>query len=305
MNGGWSVYVMVLVAFQVVSCVVLLWWTSRRHAGDAEPEKTGHVWDSDLTEYNKPLPKWWINLFYLTILFTIGYLVWYPGMGNFAGSAHWTSQKEHAADKAAGDAKLASALAPYEGKALPVLAADGKALALGRNVFANTCAVCHGSSGQGATGYPNLADSSWQWGGTPDQILETVLNGRQAAMPAWADALTAMGGATAKDDVISYVRSLSGLEKPEAEVSARGQKLFGAICAACHGPEGKGNPLLGAPDLTDDVWLYGNTREVLMTGVEKGRAGQMPAHKPLLGETRARLAAAYVWSLSHAPGAAQ
>ena len=302
MNGGWSNYVIVLVVLQLVGCIVLLWRTSRRKAGEQEAEKTGHVWDGDLTEYNKPLPKWWINLFYLTIVFTIGYLVWYPGFGNFAGTSRWTSQREHAADKAAGDAKLAAAFAPYDGKALPELAADPKALALGHNVFASTCAVCHGSNAQGAVGYPNLTDASWQWGGDPDTVLQTMLDGRQAAMPEWGTTLTAMGGATAKDDVIAYVLSLSGKEKPAADVLERGQKLFNGICVACHGPEGKGNPVLGAPDLTDDVWLYGNTHDVLLAGLEKGRNGQMPAHKPLIGETRARLAAAYVWSLSHKPG---
>jgi cytochrome c oxidase cbb3-type subunit 3 len=303
MNGGWSNYVIALVVLQLVGCVVLLWRTSRRLPGEQEAEKTGHVWDGDLTEYNKPLPKWWINLFYLTIVFTVGYLVWYPGFGNFAGISGWTSQREHAADKAAGDAKLAAAFAPYDGKALPELAADPQALALGHNVFASTCAVCHGSNGQGAIGYPNLADASWQWGGEPETILQTVLDGRQAAMPEWGTTLTAMGGVTAKDDVVSYVLSLSGREKPAADVLGRGQKLFTGICAACHGVEGKGNPLLGAPDLTDDVWLYGNSREVLLAGIEKGRNGQMRAHKPLIGETRARLAAAYVWSLSHKPAA--
>ena len=312
MNGAWSNYVIALVVLQLVGCVALLWHTSRRSPGDQEAQVTGHVWDGDLTEYNKPLPKWWINLFYLTILFSVGYLVWYPGFGNFAGRSGWTSQREHAADKAAGDAKLAAAFAPYDGKPLPELAADPRALALGHNVFASTCAVCHGSNAQGAVGYPNLADASWQWGGDPETVLATVLNGRQAAMPEWGTTLTAMGGATAKDDVVSYVLSLSrtathenedhedhaGHESREAALE-RGKKLFTGICSACHGMEGKGNPLLGAPDLTDDVWLYGKTREVLMTGIEKGRNGQMPAHKPLIDETRARLAAAYVWSLSH------
>lgn len=302
MSGSWSAYVIALVVLQVIACVVLLWYTSRRHEGEAEPEKTGHVWDGDITEYNKPLPKWWINLFYLTIIFTIGYLVWYPGFGNFAGTSGWTSAKEHNAAKADGDAKLAAALKPFEGKDLPELAADPKALALGKNVFANTCAVCHGSNAQGAVGYPNLADNSWQWGGEPAQILETVLNGRQAAMPSWAASLTAMGGATAKDDVISYVRSLSNLEQPAADVKERGQKLFVSICAACHGPDAKGMTVLGAPDLTDDAWVYGSSRDVLLTGIDQGRNGQMPAHKPLIGETRVRLAAAYVWSLSHKPG---
>ena len=299
MNGGWSIYVISLVVLNIVGCLVLLWRTSRQRAGDPQPEKTGHVWDGDLTEYNKPLPRWWINLFYLTIIFSVGYLAWYPGLGNFAGRSGWTSRAEHAADKAAGDAKLAAALTPYDGKGLPDLARDPHALALGKNVFANTCAPCHGSNAKGAVGFPDLTDKIWHWGGEPDQILETVLNGRQAVMPAWGPTLTSMGGPTAIDDVISYVQSLSKHQPAGTDEAtlARGQKLFAGVCMACHGPQGKGNPLLGAPDLTDNYWLYGSSREVIATGIAQGRNGVMPAHKPLIGETRARLAAA--WSLSN------
>ena len=184
MNGGWSIYVIALVTLNILGCLVLLWRTSRRDESDAPAEKTGHVWDGDITEYNKPLPRWWINLFYLTIIFAIGYLAWFPGLGNFAGFSGWTSQKEHAVDQAAGDAKLAAAFKPYDGKPIDELARDPHALALGRSIFQNTCAVCHGSNAQGATGFPNLADTIWHWGGSPDQILQSVLNGRQAVMPA-------------------------------------------------------------------------------------------------------------------------
>ena len=300
MNGNWSTYVIALVALNIVGCVILLWKTARTSPGDAPADQTGHVWDGDITEYNKPLPRWWINLFYLTILFTIGYLVWFPGLGNLAGTAHWSSQSQHAADKAAADARLAAALAPYDGKPIDQLAQDPHALALGKAVFASRCAACHGSGGQGAVGFPNLTDEIWHWSGDPDAVTETVLHGRAAVMPAWADTLTGMGGATAVDDVIAYVQSLGGIAgaKPDAAAVARGTPLFAGICAACHGATAKGNALLGAPDLTDSYWLYGSSPQVLREGLTKGRGGIMPAHAPLIGETRARLAAAYAWSLS-------
>lgn len=301
MNGGWSIYVIALVTLNIVGCLVLLWWTARRRADDPPAEKTGHVWDSDLTEYNKPLPRWWINLFYITVVFGVGYLFWFPGLGNFAGYSGWTSKKEHAADKAAGDARLAATFRPYDDKPITELARDPSALALGKAVFANTCASCHGSNAKGAIGFPDLTAAIWRWGGEPEQILQTVLNGRQAVMPAWSTTLIAMGGPTGVDDVVNYVMSLSQTQPPGtgAQSLAQGKKLFAGICVACHGPEGKGNPLLGAPDLTNTYRLYGGSREAVYTTVSQGRNGLMPAHKPLIGETRSRLAAAYVWSLTH------
>lgn len=298
MSGGWSWYVIGLVALNVVGCLWLLRFTARRRPGDPAPDQTSHVWDGDLTEYNKPLPRWWINLFYLTIAFTFAYLLWYPGAGRFAGFGGWTSQGEHAAAKAAGDAKLAAAFRPYDGQPIDVLAKDPKALALGHSIFANQCAQCHGAAGQGAIGYPNLADRIWHWGGAPEQVLQTVLDGRQAAMPPWASTLIAMGGPGAVDDMVNYVLSLSGSPGVDAAAAARAKGPFVAICGACHGPTGKGNQALGAPDLTDDYWLYGKSRDSLAQTIASGRNGQMPAHRQLLGETRARLAAAWAWSLS-------
>ena len=298
MSQGWTWYVIALVVLNIAGCVWLLWWTGKRRPGDPGPTDTSHVWDGDLTENNQPMPRWWINLFYITIVFSIGYLVYYPGMGSFKGTSGWTSRAEHDADKAVQDARLEKAFAPYAGKPLPELAGDPTALKLGQSIFANNCATCHGSSGQGAIGYPNLADRVWHWGGEPDAILQTVLEGRQAAMPAWGAVLAGMGGEQAQDYVISYVRSLA---KPTAKpefMAAQGKPLYDGVCAACHGAEGKGNPALGAPDLTDDYWLYGDSNESLYATISTGRNGVMPAHGPLIGETRARLAAAYVWSLS-------
>jgi cytochrome c oxidase cbb3-type subunit 3 len=295
MSAGWSWFVIALVVLNVVGCVWLIWWTGRRRAGDPAATDTSHIWDGDLTEYNKPMPRWWINLFYLTILFTIGYLAWYPGLGTFAGTSGWTSAKEHDADKAAEDRKLAATFAPYAGKSIDVIAQDPKALKLGKAIFSNTCATCHGSSAQGAIGYPNLTDDAWHWGGTPEQILESVLNGRQAAMPAWEAALEGPKGVT---EVTVYLQSMRG-EKVDSALANAGKNRYEAICVSCHGIDGKGNQALGAPDLTDDVWLYGDSNAAVAQSIAQGRNGMMPAHLPILGETRARLVAAYVWSLSN------
>jgi cytochrome c oxidase cbb3-type subunit 3 len=304
MKSGWSWYVIVLVVLNIIGCTALLWGTSRKRAdGNDGTKGTGHVWDGDLTEYDKPLPRWWINLFYLTIAFAIGYLIIFPGFGAFKGTSGWTSQRAHDEDKAAATARLAAAFRPFDGKPIDELARDPQALQLGRSIFSNNCATCHGSLGQGAIGYPDLTDQSWEWGSTPDEVLHTVLDGRNAQMPAWAPTLISMGGDLAVEDVILFVQSRTdhSLSTTNENAIARGAKLFAAVCSACHGPEAKGNPLVGAPDLTDDYWLYGRSRASIRTGLQQGRQGTMPAHRALLGETRARLAAAYVWSLSHRP----
>ena len=300
MSTGWTWYVIALVAINIVGYVWLLWWTARRRPGDPKPEDTSHVWDGDITEYNKPLPKWWINLFYLTIVFAIGYMAWYGGLGGIAGVSGWTSDREHAEEKAIEDAKLEKAFAPFAGKPIDALAGDPTAVALGRSIFSNTCATCHGSSGQGAVGYPNLADDIWHWGGEPERILETVLDGREGIMPEWGTVLTGMGGPEAVDYTIAYVRTLSDPASLQNNfMAAQGRKLYEGVCAACHAVDGTGNADLGAPDLTDDYWMYGSSRESLYQTITQGRHGSMPAHRELLGETRARLVSAYVWSLSH------
>lgn len=306
MNSGWSWYIIALVAVNIIGCVVLLWKTSRGSGqAGADPEGTSHVWDGDITEYDKPLPRWWINLFYLTIVFALVYLVLYPGLGAFRGTKGWTSQRALEQEKVETNAQLAETFKPYDGMAIEVLARDPKALQLGRAIFSNNCATCHGSSGQGAIGYPDLTDQIWHWGGSPDDVLRTVLDGRQAQMPVWSQTLTSMGGQYAVDSVITYVLSLTdpSLLATNGDAVSRGAKLFAAICTACHGANAKGNPQLGAPDLTDNYWLYGRSRAAIRTALEQGRNGVMPAHRQLLGETRARLAAAYARSLSHHEGA--
>ena len=300
MSQGWSWYVIAIVALNILGCLWLLWATGKRRPGDPSATDTSHYWDGDLTEYNKPMPKWWINLFYLTIAFAIGYLVWYPGFGAFAGTSKWTSVGEHDADKALEDKKLASTFAPYDGKSIDAIARDPKAVALGKAIFSNNCATCHGSTAQGAIGYPNLTDAAWKWGGTPNDVLTSVMQGRDGVMTPWGTVLEGTGGPQAVDYVIAYVRTLSDPKSLQNNyLAAQGKPLYDGVCVACHGPAGKGNTTLGAPDLTDDDWLYGDSDEALRETINHGRHGVMPAHKDILGETRARVVAAYVWSLSH------
>lgn len=304
MNAGWSWFVIALVVLNIAGCVWLLWWTARRRPGDPKPTDTSHVWDGDITEYNKPLPRWWINLFVLTIVFSIGYIGWYGGFGDYIGYAQWTSKDEYALDKARQDARLRETFALYSDKPVSELARNPEAIAIGRSIFGNTCATCHGSSAQGAVGYPNLADDIWHWGGTPERILETVLDGRQGVMPGWEKPLGGMGGPNAVSYVAAYVRTLSHPESiANNYMAAQGRAMYDSLCVACHGQEGKGNAAMGAPDLTDTYWMYGDSQRAIETSIAKGRQGIMPPHRELLGETRARLVAAYVWSLSNVRGA--
>jgi cytochrome c oxidase cbb3-type subunit 3 len=296
MSAGWSWFVIVLTVANILGCLWLLWWTRRPRGDKPEGETTGHVWDGDLVEGNKPMPRWWINLFYITIVFAFAYLIYYPGLGAFAGVSGWTSQKKHAADVAAAQAKLEPILARFRGQPVASLAADAEALELGRSVFANNCATCHGSDARGARGFPNLTDADWQWGGEPDTVLATVMGGRQAAMPPFGAALNPDSVAA----TAAYVQSLSGQPVDAARAQA-GASHFQMLCSACHGADGRGNPLLGAPNLTDGTWLYGSDAATIAETITKGRNGQMPAHADLIGEDRARLAAAWVLAQSR-PG---
>jgi cytochrome c oxidase cbb3-type subunit 3 len=288
-STAWSWYVAILTIANILACLWLLWWTRRKRDNRPEGETTGHVWDGDLVEGNKPMPRWWINLFYITIIFAFAYLLWYPGLGAFAGVGNWSSRQKHSEDVAAAQAKLEPVLARFRGEPVANLAANPEALELGRSVFANNCSTCHGSDARGARGFPNLVDADWQWGGEPDTVLATVLNGRQAAMPPFGPVL-GNDGVTA---TVAYVQSLSG-QPVDATLAAAGSTHFRTLCIACHGPEGRGNPVLGAPNLTDDRWLYGGDGATIAETITGGRSGQMPAHATLIGEDRSRLAAAWV-----------
>ncbi len=295
MSAFWSIYVIALVAINLIGCIVLIYFTGRSRPGDPKADETSHIWDETLTEYNKPMPAWWVNLFYATVFFAVGYLIYYPGAGAFKGVGGWSSAGQHDADMAEQEKQVAPLFAQFANVPVADLAKNAKAVELGHSVFANNCSMCHGSDAKGNTGFPNLTDTAWNWGGTPDDILTTVLNGRQAAMPSFA---AVIGNDQAIAETAAYVQSLSGI-KADPALAAAGKPRFEMVCTACHGPTGTGNPLLGAPNLTDGDWLYGSDIDTIKEGIIKGRAGMMPPHEPILGKDRARLVAAYVYSLTN------
>ena len=296
MTSGWSLFVIALVVVNIAGCFWLLRWTSKpksateKIGGGAD---TGHVWDKDLREYNNPLPRWWLWLFYITIVFAVIYLALFPGLGSFKGIKGWTQAGQWEQQQKAADARAAAYLAPFAAMTVPQLAADGKAMSTARNLFQVNCAPCHGSDGGGAKGFPSLADKQWQWGGDPDTVVQTIMAGRVAAMPPWGQVLGAQG----VDQVVAYVQQLSG-QQADPTLAAAGKTQFETVCAACHGVDGKGNPLLGAPNLTDNEWLYGGDAATLKLTLENGRNGQMPAFGDRLGAERVRLLAAYATRLS-------
>jgi cytochrome c oxidase cbb3-type subunit 3 len=300
MSHSWSLYVIVITVVNLIGLAWLLLATARkRRDGRSDNDTTGHVWDGDLTELNKPLPRWWLGMFILTMLFAVGYLVLYPGFGNMRGTLGWSSDNELAAQVADSTARQEARLATFRGQSLEQLTRDGEALKTGHNVFVNNCAVCHGSDARGAKGFPDLTDHDWLYGGDAETVLTSVRNGRTGAMPALAATLPDGGVA----QVANYVRSLSGLPHDNLQASA-GQPKFEMICAACHGKDGKGNPALGAPNLSDEVWLYGGTQKAIEETITYGRNGKMPSWASLLGPDRTRLVAAWVLAQSATTAAA-
>lgn len=279
----------------IIWCVWLIGWSAKQGPQNkGDEELVGHKWDGDLEEWNNPAPKWWLYLYFITIAWAVGYLIVYPGIGIFDGVAGWTSEGQYEAEVQRAEERYAPIYERFSAMEFDELVADPDANALGASLYASYCTTCHGSDARGAPGYPNLTDDDWQWGGTEKDIYTTIYNGRMAVMTPWAQVL---GSDEAVDNMVGYVRSLSGLEEAgEAAESAKTQ--FTTFCAACHMPDGTGNPILGAPNLTDDTWLYGSAPETIRETIEKGRNGQMPAQGEFLGENRTRVLAAYVKSLS-------
>ncbi len=294
MSTGWSLFVIVLVVANIVGCGWLL-FANRNVQIDPEEKgrSTGHDFDG-IEELNNPLPAWWTWLFVGSIVFSVFYLVLYPGFGNFDGLLGWTSAKEVQAATEAADAKYGPIFAGYFERDIPDLLGDERAVGMGSRIFANRCSVCHGSDARGGPGYPNLTDDDWLHGGSPEAIVHTITQGRNGVMPPFASAI---GGADGVRNVTEYVLSLSGRDHDAAR-AASGKVSFDTLCGFCHGAEGRGNPVLGSPNLTDDVWLHGGRREDIARALEVGIASQMPAHADLLSPAQIHLAALYVYSLS-------
>jgi len=297
----WSVYVAGLTIASIVACGILLYVMGRmRVAKGKSPDTTGHVWDEDLAEYNNPLPRWWMWLFYITIAFGVLYLALYPGLGKVPGLLGWTSAEAYAKERTSFDKEVAPLYARYSGMDVPAIAKDPAARAIGERLFLNNCAQCHGSDAGGSKGYPSLRDADWLYGGEPAAINASITNGRNGVMPALGVSL----GQPGVDNVVNYVRSLSGL--PVDSLKAQlGKPVFMTNCAACHGADGKGNPALGAPNLADGIWLYGGSVAAVTETVTKGRGDatavvtRMPAHKDLLDPAKVQILTAYVWGLSN------
>lgn len=294
-SDTWHYYVAGLVILSLIFCIwVLVSNMTRRVKGPVELH--GHVWDEDLQEYNHPLPRWWMWLFWLTLAFGVAYFVLYPGLGRWQGKIGWSSVGQYKAEVSAEDAVVKPIYEKYMKQDLLAVAADPEAQAMGQRLFLTYCAQCHGADARGAKGFPNLADADWLYGGEPETIRTTLLGGRNGAMPPFGPTL---GGDGVKD-VANYVRSLSGLAHDSLRAQ-RGREAFMANCMACHGPEGKGNPVLGAPNLTDRVWLWGSSETSIIETITKGRNNQMPAFKDRLGDEKVHLLSAYVLSLSRTP----
>lgn len=293
LSAFWNGFVIILTIGSVLGCWWLLMWTKGVSGRDDDQVgTTGHVWDHDLEELNNPLPRWWLMLFHITIIFSLVYLVLYPGLGNVQGVLGWTQLSQYDKEMAVADAARQDVYAAFTDMTPEQLMASDEAMGIGRRLFANNCAMCHGSDGRGAVGFPNLTDNEWQWGAGYDNILVALKQGRQANMPPLGAAL----GEDGLEQVVAYVQSLSG-QNVDAELAAAGEARF-AVCIACHGVDGKGNPLLGAPDLTNDIWLYGGDADTITETITLGRNGAMPSHADILDQEQRRMVAAYVLSLS-------
>jgi cytochrome c oxidase cbb3-type subunit 3 len=292
LHSGWSIFVAAATVFGLVWCLWLLFVASQRRVM-ADDNTTGHVWDVDLKEMNNPLPRWWLWLFVITVVFSGIYLALYPGLGKFPGTLGWTSVGQYKTEQQRAQEQIAQIFAKFKGKTAEELAKDSAAMGIGERLFGNNCAQCHGSDARGSKGFPNLTDGDWLWGGAHADIIATITKGRSGVMPPMAAAL-----GTAEDvrNVANFVLSLSG--SAHNSVAAQLGKPKFAVCAACHGPEGKGNPVLGAPNLTDKVWLHGWGEAAIVSMINSGKTNMMPAFDERLNAEQIHVLAAYVLSLS-------
>jgi cytochrome c oxidase cbb3-type subunit 3 len=291
-NSGWSIFVAATTIVGLVACLALLIVASRRRVM-ADDNTTGHVWDVDLREMNNPLPRWWMYLFVITVVFAGVYLALYPGLGKFPGVLGWSSTGQYKSEQQRAQEQIAQIFAKFKGKSAEELAKDSQAMGIGERLFGNNCAQCHGSDARGSKGFPNLTDGDWLYGGTLETITETITKGRVGVMPPMA---AAVGTAEDVKNVANYVLSLSG--GPHNAAAAQLGKPKFAVCAACHGPEGKGMTALGAPNLTDKIWLHGWGEAAVVAMINGGKTNVMPAFAERLSAEQIHVLAAYVWSLS-------
>ena len=291
-HSGWAIFIAVVTVLSLLACLALLVIASRREVM-SDDNTTGHVWDADLKEMNNPLPRWWMWLFVITIVFAAVYLAFYPGLGSNPGTLKWTSQGQYEAEQAKARTAMASVYARFVSMPAEELVREPQAMGTGQRLFLNNCAACHASDGRGSKGFPNLTDSDWLGDNTLDAIKKTIAEGRVGMMPPMAAAL---GSSDDVRNVANYVLSLSG--SGHSDVAAQlGRSKF-AVCAACHGADGKGNKALGAPNLTDRIWLHGGGEQAVIQIIVGGKNNIMPAQDKLLTPGQIHVLGAYVWGLS-------
>jgi cytochrome c oxidase cbb3-type subunit 3 len=296
LSSGWSTYIALVALVGIIWCVWLLFSQRKAkvvHTADGAVADTGHVWDEDLRELNNPLPRWWMWMFLISCIFALVYLALYPGLGSYPGILGYSTDGALMKSMTAANDELKPVYAKYVKMDIEQVAADPQAREMGQRLFLNSCAQCHGSDAGGSKGFPNLTDGDWLYGGSPENIKTTITNGRGGVMPPFPQL-----DSKQIVDVANYVRSLSGLPADDLKV-ARGAEVFKANCAACHGPDGKGNIALGAPNLTDKTWLYGGSEATIIETVTKGRMAMMPAQDKVLSPEKIQLLTAYVWGLSN------
>jgi cytochrome c oxidase cbb3-type subunit 3 len=293
-SGFWDIYIALITVMSIVACAVFL--KSQSSTKLPSSETTGHAWDEDLAEYNNPLPGWWRWLFYITIVFALVYLVLYPGLGSWSGVLGWTQVGQLREETLQAESQYGPIYEKFARVEIKDLAKNTAALAIGQKLFLNNCAQCHASDGGGSRGFPSLTDRDWLWGGDPKEIRTSIAEGRNGVMPPWGQVLGEQG----VKDVTHYVMSLSGTAADSIRV-AKGREAYATYCVACHGAEGKGNAALGAPNLTDGIWLHGSGEALISETIARGRSSQMPAHKELLAPAKIHVLTAYVYSLSAPP----
>nr|WP_294840084.1 cytochrome-c oxidase, cbb3-type subunit III [uncultured Methylotenera sp.] len=294
-NSFWPMFITVISLAGVFGCALLLWLTSKIKATSPNGDNTnGHVWDENLREMNNPLPRWWVWMFIITIVFSLFYFVSYPSLGANPGKLGWTQAKQYEQEMAVANEKIAPLYAKFAAMPIDQLANNKEAKAIGERLFMNNCAQCHGSDAHGSKGFPNLTDNDWIHGGSPEKITETITNGRIGMMPPMA---AAVGNEEDVKNVANYVLSISG-SKHDSARAALGKEKF-AACAACHGAEGKGNQAIGSLNLTDGIWLHGAGEEAIIKRINHGITNQMPAQSAKFSPEQIHVLTAYVWGLSN------
>lgn len=299
LHNFWSIYIAGVTVAGILACFVMLFVTARKKVVADSDNTTGHVWDEDLRELNNPMPRWWVWMFVITLVFGLLYLLAYPGLGAYAGKMQWSQVGAYEAEVHKAKTELEPLYARFTAMSTEDVAQDSQAMAIGERLFMNNCAQCHGSDARGSKSFPNLVDSDWLHGGAPENIQQTISQGRMAMMPPQAQAV---GSADDVRNLANYVLSLSG--SPHDSLKAALGKSKFTTCAACHGMDGKGNTLLGAPNLTDDIWLHGWGEQAIVEIINHGKMNEMPAQNKVLTPAQIQVLTAYVWGLSNKSPAA-